>query len=604
MKVLGICDSHESSAALMIDGCIVAAAQEERFSGLKFDYGYPEQSVAFCLAHAGIGHEQLDAVVVATEYLNPMLINLKRAAVFTVADWVREQEEYWKPKLLEGKSPNLYELFGAAYGNRDTRYDYSGLLQPAQGTNVREVFQQRRRSAIARYIGVPESKIVFVNHELCHKCYALFAQHNPPETLVFVAEGAGEYSNGNLSLYRDGEIVELAHSKQHHLAHIYQYVTLLLGMKPGQHEYKVMGLAPYANEHEAEKSYKVFASMLKVEKHQVLKAEPFRDIYFYLREKLHGHRFDGIAAGVQRFAEELLCTWVREAIAEYRVPNIVFGGGVAQNIKAFLALADMPEVQHIAVPPAAGDTSNSMGACYAYMYQHCHAHAEPMEIIKPLPGMYLGPEYSASEYERAFRQSELPPGSELRRNIDAAYIAARLAEGKVIARISGRMEFGLRALGNRSILADPRHAEIVRKINSQIKYRDFWMPFTPTILSEYADTYIENPKHLLSPYMTLAFRTTPNGRAALPAAIHPADFTARPQILKRADNPAYYELIKAFEQQTGVGALLNTSFNLHGDPIVLGPAEAFRTFRESELDILVMNDQLMVSRSESATVRD
>ena len=181
----------------------------------------------------------------------------------------------------------------------------------------------------------------------------------------------------------------------------------------------------------------------------------------------------------------------------------------------------------------------------------------------------------------------------MRQGVGPAEVAGLLAQGKVVARCSGRMEFGLRALGNRSILADPRNPNTVRKINQAIKFRDFWMPFTPSILAESADAYLVNSKGVRSPFMTMAFDTTPQGRAELPAALHPADFTARPQILERWHNEPYYDLIEAFRQRTGVAGILNTSFNLHGEPIVLGPTEAIRTLDNSALDALLMEDILL-----------
>ena len=173
-------------------------------------------------------------------------------------------------------------------------------------------------------------------------------------------------------------------------------------------------------------------------------------------------------------------------------------------------------------------------------------------------------------------------------------IASLLSEGKIIARCSGRMEFGLRALGNRSILADPRRPDTVRKINQAIKFRDFWMPFTPTILAERQHDYIINPKSLKSPFMTMAFDSTELARKELVATLHPADLTARPQVLEEKRNPEYYSIVKAFEKITGVGGVLNTSFNLHGYPVVLGPEEAIFTFENSELDGLLMNDILIM----------
>jgi carbamoyltransferase len=176
------------------------------------------------------------------------------------------------------------------------------------------------------------------------------------------------------------------------------------------------------------------------------------------------------------------------------------------------------------------------------------------------------------------------------KGLEARDIARLLTEGKIIARCAGRMEFGLRALGNRTIMADPRDYRIVRKINEAIKFRDFWMPFTPTILAERESDYIVNPKNLSSPFMTMAFDSTELAQKELIAALHPADLTVRPQILLEEKNPGYYSIIKEFEKLTGVGGILNTSFNLHGYPIVLGPEQAIFTLENSELDGVLIGD--------------
>jgi carbamoyltransferase len=254
---------------------------------------------------------------------------------------------------------------------------------------------------------------------------------------------------------------------------------------------------------------------------------------------------------------------------------------------------ELPEVEDIFVCPAAGDTSLPLGACYYGMWQYLQANNLPMETMKPLDNIYLGPEFSDDAIAASLDQNRVAQKYRVSKGVQPDLIARKLAEGKIIARCSGRMEFGLRALGNRSILADPRRPDTVRRINDAIKFRDFWMPFTPTILAEREPDYIVNPKGIQSPYMTMAFEATPLARQELIAALHPADLTARPQILEERRNPEYYAIIKKFEGLTGVGGVLNTSFNLHGDPIVLGPQQALFTLENSALDALILGDYLI-----------
>lgn len=595
--ILGLQEAHDASAALMIDGKIVACAQEERFTGLKGDYGYPTNSIAFCLKYAGIDPSSIDEVVLATHKWNPVLTKIKRNANFSVDDWVTEQKEFWKPLLFENKRVSLYELFKDRRGWRyDDTYPMDDLLNGYMDQDEMEKMSEIRKETVAKMLGIYRSKVRTVTHEDAHVYYAYFASPLRGKTLALTSEGIGDYSNGTVSLCDENGRKELASTKDNHLGHIYQYITLLLGMKPNQHEYKVMGLAPYANPKEVEKSYAVFKDILKVDGLKIVYDKKPTDLYFWFREKLEGHRFDGIAGAVQRFLETNLCNWVKACHKETGLSRFVFSGGVAQNIKACKAISELECVEDIFICPAAGDASISIGACYFAVWEYLSKEKLPAYAIKPLETVYLGPQFSNGDIEEIIGRRRLRSSYKVIEGVGPEYVARLLSEGMIIARCSGRMEFGLRALGNRSILADPRKPYSVTKINSQIKFRDFWMPFTPTILAEREWDYVINPKRLKSPFMTMAFDSTKLCREELIAAIHPADLTARPQILQRDNNPEYYQLIKEFEKRTGVGGILNTSFNLHGLPVVLGPEEAIFTFEHSRLDALLLNDFLIMRK--------
>lgn len=595
MIVLGIQEAHDAGAALMIDGRIVSAAQEERFTGLKGDYGFPRHSIAACLRIAGLEKKQIDTVALATHNWNPVLTKIKRNANFSVADWVKEQHAYWKPTLLEGRKVSYYDL----YKDRpdfsfDTRYPLNELLGGYMDAADMKRMREIRLEVAHRELGIPLERIRTITHEDCHTYYSYFASPIREPAIALTCEGFGDYSNGTVSLFSPEGREELSRTTENHLGHIYQYITLLLGMKPVQHEYKVMGLAPYANERHIAAAYRVFERIQKISGLDVVYDEKPRDLYFHFRDALEGHRFDAIAGAVQRFIEVMLCKWVSECVRQTGVRNLVFSGGVAQNIKACKRISEMPEIDSMYVCPAAGDTSLPIGACYVAAWEHLQSGQGPHYSLTPLDTAYLGPAFSNKEVQAAVEVSGIGARHRICSNANVEDIAARLAEGQIIGRCSGRMEFGLRALGNRSILADPRRHDTVRKINAAIKYRDFWMPFTPTMLAECQNGYITNPKDLRSPFMTMAFDSTPRARRELTAAMHPADFTIRPQILTRDENPAYHDLISAFHRMTGVGALLNTSFNLHGEPIVLGPEQAIRTFEQSDLDGLLLNDTLIL----------
>lgn len=592
--LLGIQEAHDASAALMIDGEIIAAAQEERFTGLKGDYGFPHRSIQVCLQSAGIQAAQIDEVLLASHSWNPVLTKIKRNANFSVTDWVKEQREFWKPTLLEGKKVRYYDLFkdrdDFVY---DDTYPMDHMLNGYMDAGEMAEMARLRVQTVSTLLGISQEKIRTVAHEDCHTFYAYFASPFRGRVLALTAEGIGDYSNGTVSIFSEVGRQELAATKDNHIGHIYQYITLLLGMKPAQHEYKIMGLAPYANAKELEKSYQVFAPVLKVDGLRIVFDQKPRDLYFHFREQLEGHRFDGIAGALQKFTETLLCTWVKNCIAETGLQRVCLSGGVAQNIKAAKCLMELPEIENIFVCPAAGDTSLPLGACYYGMWQYLQANHLSLETIKPLDNIYLGPEFSEDEIAESLAQNRIVSKYRVSKGVYPEIIARKLADGKIMARCCGRMEFGLRALGNRSILADPRRPETVRRINAAIKFRDFWMPFTPTILAEREPDYVVNPKGVSSPYMTMAFDSTARARQELIAALHPADLTVRPQILEAGQNPEYFAIIKEFEGLTGVGGVLNTSFNLHGDPIVLGPQRALFTFENSELDGLILGDWLI-----------
>ena len=403
------------------------------------------------------------------------------------------------------------------------------------------------------------------------------------DTLVFTLDGIGEGINGTISIVKNDTIEEVYRTGEANLGRLWKYITLLLAMKPDEHEFKVMGMAPYANEKYANEVLKIFE-----DNYQYIDGFDFKyrnrpkDIYFFFRKLLEGKRFDSIAGGLQLYTEKLVTKWIKNAIEITGIPRIVFSGGVAMNIKLNKEIAGMKEVKEFYVAPSAADESLALGVFYKYFGK---------EDTPPLANLYLGPKYKREQILEVV--SKYKDKYIVQEHITNKQVANFLADGYVIARFDGRMEFGARSLGNRSILGDPSKSDVVKKINSQIKSRDFWMPFTATILDTRELDYIVNPKGISCPYMTIAFDTTELARNHLKAAIHPYDYTARPQILSEKNNPGYYQLIKEFENITGIGGLLNTSLNLHGYPVVCSPEDAMETFVNSKLDMLLMGDILI-----------
>jgi carbamoyltransferase len=363
----------------------------------------------------------------------------------------------------------------------------------------------------------------------------------------------------------------------------------------GEHEFKVMGLAPYAPDQYAARAEAALREVFELQEglparfRWRARGEPYQ----LMLRALLGLRFDWVAAGGQRLLEDLLLRWCRLMHERYGGGRLALGGGTFMNVKANMLIGQEDWVEELFVFPSCGDESNAIGAAYLGYLQEC-ARQDLPAVPQPLGPAYLGPSVTDEEVEAVIRE----------RGVESQYkvafhdcieerIAELLVSDGVVARCAGRMEFGARALGNRSILANPSDHRVVGQINRMIKNRDFWMPFAPTVLAERAAGYLVNPKGFASPYMMLAMPTRPEARDALTAAVHPHDGTARPQILERDWNPEYHAVIRAFERHTGVGAVLNTSFNLHGEPIVRSAADAVDTFERSGLPHLAVGHWLI-----------
>jgi carbamoyltransferase len=592
--ILGIHDGHDASAALMINGEIAAAAQEERFTGLKGDYGYPKLSVDFCLKHCGLKPKDIDHVALSSRVSNPVLTYIKRNANFSVSDWIDEQEKFWKFVKLENKKVNYFDIYKNRPFKFDKYYNFDGIISGYMTVAEMEEFLKRRLDFISKELSHPKDKIIVTNHETNHKCYALFSSKFRDEpVLILTVEGIGDEYNATVSVYKDGEIQTICNMKECHLGHLYQYTTLILGMKPAQHEYKVMGLAPYSNDYETAKAYKVYRKILKVDGLEIKFDKKPADLFYAIRHELMDCRFDGIAGGMQKCLEDVLCEWVANCVKHTGVRKLVMAGGVAQNIKAMKSISELDCIDDMFTPPAAGDTSNCVGACYSTAYQISEKSHSAHKKISPLKNIYLGPAFGPEEIEKCLEDEKVYQDFNVTKGVKNIGVARLLQEGKIVGMCRGRMEFGLRALGNRTIMADPSNPQTLDRINQKIKFRDFWMPFTPSMLDYRAKDYIVNPKNLYSPFMTMAFPSVEENRADFPAAMHPADKSVRPQIVSKDMNPEYYALIQEFEKLTGRGVILNTSFNLHGKPVVLGPCEAVFTLKNSGLDALVIEDYLI-----------
>ena len=588
MLTLGIHDGHNATAALMQDGQLLAAVSEEKMTYKKNDMGFPQNAINECLKITGVKPEKIDLVAFSTINLPLNYLRIKREYSFTIRDWLNEQEYYWKPKIFAGRINQEY----LAKINEDERfktpqtYSFDGIPYLLTDEENRFYLNKIRKGTLQKLYGIEPAKIREFRHHLCHQYYAYFGSpFRGEKTLIVTADGGGDGENGTVSIAENDKIRNIASNNCSDLARIYRYITLILGMKIGEHEYKVMGLAPYATNYEIKKCDKVFKDVFHVPDLLIEYKNRPPDLFFYFRDNLADCRFDGIAGGVQIMVEEVGGEWLKKLTTKLNLARVVFSGGLSQNVKLNKVIGELDSVKEFYITASGGDESLAIGACYAAQKIQGQDHFQSME------DNYLGPEPQQPEIEVALKKLTK---YKITSPVTNTEIARLLSQNLVIARLKGRLEFGARALGNRSILANPANREMVRKINNKIKFRDFWMPFAPSILDSYADRYLINPKKFLSDHMTMAFDTTEEGREKLAAAIHSDDHTVRPQIVRRSTNPDYYDLIEEFAKITGIGAVLNTSFNLHGLPIVCNPQQAVQVFENSDLDGMVIGDYLIM----------
>jgi carbamoyltransferase len=582
MIVLGINETHCSTAAVLRDGAIVGCASEERFSRLKNDAGYPRAAVDALLADLGIERSAIDLVVLAGEraYAREWMNRVVHDDAYA--------REYYGVSL---------DAPGTGLRKRARKLGARlGLADAARGKFA--LSSAERLRLVTDHLGITADRVVALDHHTCHAAAAYFGSpFGGADALVLTNDNSGDglcataTTASGVGLTRR----EAAPSAPGSLGSFYSFVTLLLGMRAGEHEYKVMGLAPYAPAAAAERAASALREVFDwtADDPALFSWKRRGPRYRLLLEATLGQRFDGIAGGAQRLLEDALVGWARLMHARHGGERLALGGGVFMNVKANMLLAAEEWVRDLFVFPSCGDESNAVGAAYLGYLDLCAAagvKAEP----KPFGPAYLGPDVRDPEIEAVIKERNL--ASRYKVSEQAAIeekIAELLVSDGVVARCAGRMEFGARALGNRSILANPSDHKVVDLINRMIKSRDFWMPFAPTVLRERESDYLLNPKSLASPYMMLAFGTNAKRRDEIVAAIHPQDGTARAHILDEAWNPGYYRVIREFERRTGIGAVLNTSFNLHGEPLVCSAEDAVDTFERSGLPHLALGHWLI-----------
>jgi carbamoyltransferase len=582
MIVLGINETHCATAAVLRDGRIVGCASEERFTRLKNDAGYPRLAIDALLEECGLTPADIDIVALAgaraasREWLNRVLHDEAYA------------REYYGVSL-----PSPWRALGRRARKMGAKL---GLADPSRGKFG--ISQSERLGFVTDHLGIPKDRIICLDHHTCHAAAAYYGSgFAGKDALILTNDNSGDGLCATASTGKGLELTrhEAAPSAPGSLGAFYSFVTLGLGMKFGEHEYKVMGMAPYASEKYAQRAEAALRRVFDLEdgRPALFRWQASGGRYALLLETTLGLRFDAVAGGAQRLLEDIILRWGRLMHQRYGGGRVALGGGCFMNVKANMLLGQEDWVEELFAFPSCGDESNAVGAAYVAYLQEC-AKRGVTGRVEPFGPAFLGSRVTDEEAEAVIRERGLEGRYKVAfQDRIEEKIAELLVSDGVVARCAGRMEFGARALGNRSILANPSDHRVVPLINRMIKNRDFWMPFAPTVLAERVADYLVNPKGFASPYMMLAMPTRAEARDRLVAAIHPQDGTARPQILERSWNPEYYAVISEFERRTGVGAVLNTSFNLHGEPVVCSALDAVDTFERSGLPHLAVGHWLI-----------
>ena len=540
---------HDSSACIVRDGEVLFAVAEERLSRVKHDAGFPALSIRACLDFARVRPSELDFV--CQGWSRPRVGFLHDLSDFT-----------------SGKRPvDARAVLNAS------RY-FLGMWHQRGGENqFRQIF------------GPTKARFRFVDHHVAHAISA-YSFSGFDEAAVLILDGRGAWEATSLWHGRAGNLEHVwTIPWPNSLGLFYAQFTQYLGFQPYSDEWKVMGLAPYGdagiNLREFivpdDNPYRVATRLLMgrdsapsaaIEAHLGPKRAPESEI---------DSRHKNLAFAVQDACEQAMITLARAAVAKTGCWDLCLAGGVALNSKANGKILAAGLVDRIFIQPAAGDDGVCLGAALAP-----YLDAGGKLPVRKMRHAYLGSESSDAEIEKVLQTYKLRPA---RAADPAARAAEMLANGKIVGWFQGRMEFGPRALGSRSILADPRDPEMNAKVNNAVKFREWWRPFAPSMLAEVAGEYLESSTD--SPFMVLTAQVKPEKRNVIPSVTH-VDGSARPQTVERDVNPLYWRLIHEFGQRTGVPVVMNTSFNLRGEPIVCTPTDAVRTFFSSGMDALVI----------------
>ena len=579
MRILGIHDGHSASAAMIKDGLVLAAVQEERLSRHKNQGGFPELAIKDVLDMTGSTPNDID--IVAFSGYGKSNVKTREDIM---ASFLRKIEP--KQKGVLKKAGYMLRVFTPMNKSKEEK---------------KKQRQMKRMEPLVD-MGFSAKGVTFVEHHLCHAATAYYGQYNRKDSiLVITVDAAGDALCATVNIGQAGKLKRIAQvPSSDSVAIIYSFFTYLMGFVPLEHEYKLMGLAPYAEQSDrTEEVYNYLNSLFYFPETNPLiwarragVADTFK-IGPNLKNFMQYRRFDNIAGGLQKFVESFFLKWIGQIIKETGIKKLALSGGLFMNVKLNKLIMELTDVESLFVFPSCGDETNSLGAAWAAYSQVIEADKKYLPI-PPLGPIYFARDFTKAEEEHAVNQYSFNKQIKKTTYDDIEGECAKLlSQGNVVARCKGRMEFGARALGNRSILANPGSWKAVKVINEMIKMRDFWMPFAPSMLVEHADRYIVNPKQIHTPYMIMAFDTKKDKLDAIVAATHPYDESCRPQVVEASWNPDYYRLIKTYMELTGEAVVLNTSLNLHGLPIAYSPEDALYVFDNSGLEYLALGNTLI-----------
>jgi carbamoyltransferase len=562
---------HDAAATIIKDGKIVACAAEERFNRSKFSLNLggntllPSRAIQYCLKTAGISIEKVKLVAHYCDF-NPRVI--------------QKRLDLLKPFLSEDESSMVADSY---------RTTYSAMMG-------REVLLEQ----FTKMIGRPPKNFIQVRHHEAHAASTFFPS-GFKEAIILTLDGTGELESSLLAVGQDNQIKEVRRTYlPTSLGALYLIVTVFLGFKSLGDEYKVMGLAGYG---EPQTYRKFFQSLIRLEEkgaYSLNNIAKSRFKYWLIdslgRPRKHGEpitkRHRDIAAALQEALQGAVLHTLDHARKDLGIPKLCMAGGVALNSMLNGAIARSGLFDEIFIQPASSDEGCSLGAAYyAYMRRF---PGKKTSHIPQLEDVYLGPSFQQVEISSALRKFEKDLLWEQLKNLSVV-IAGELAAGKIVGWFQGRMEFGPRALGNRSILADPRIAEMKDRVNIKIKHREEFRPFAPAVLEEDAKEYFELDGVTKSPFMLFVVPVKQEKQASIPAVTH-VDGTARIQTVSSRTNMRFWQLLREFKKLTGIPVILNTSFNVMNEPIVCTPYDAINCFLKTDIDLLAIGDYLVRKR--------